>query len=267
MSVLVVGRGFLGSAIVRALGARGRLVGHARIADPALLHGVRTVIWAGRHPALGTPHWRLEEDLELFCARCAAERGIAFVSLGTRKVYLPSRAPLRETDPLGPRDRYGEQKLALERALREIPELRLTCLRLANIFGFERDAQRQSFMTRLLSTLAREGEVRLDVSPFTERDFVPVEEAAQWIAALALDPPQGVINLGSGIGMPLGRLALRVIEGYGRGRLVVEDPRERDGFVLDVTRLRRLLPHARLEVEQIKRAAFAIGRRLTQEST
>ncbi len=266
MSVLLVGRGFLGAAIAAALGPAGRLVGHDRLEDPALLDGVRSVVWAGRHPALGTPAWRIEEDLEPRLAQRAAERGIAFLSLGTRKVYAPSPFPLREDDPLGPADLYGAHKLALEERLAAIPRLGLTRLRLANLFGFECDPRRSSFLARLLRTLARDGEVRLDASPFTPRDFLPVAWGAAWIARLALEPPGGIVNLGSGVGTPIGRLALAVIEGFGRGRLVVEAPVERDGFVLEVARLRTLLPEAVVDPAAILDACRAIGRRLATEA-
>lgn len=261
MSVLVVGRGFLGTAIARALGGEGRLLGHDAV-GPGALDGVQSLVWAGRHPALGGPSWRLEADLERAIARLCAARGIAFLSLGTRKVYAPSDRPLAEDAPLGPTDLYGRQKLALEDALAAVPGLLLTRLRLANLFGLELRPERTSFMTRLLATLAREGEVRLDVGPFVARDFLPVEPAAAWIARLALEPPGGILNLGSGIGLPLGRLASAVIEGFGRGRLVVTSPAERDGFVLDVARLRARLPEARIEPATILEAARAVGRAL-----
>lgn len=262
MSVLVVGRGFLGRAIAAALGDTVRLVSHDAIGDPSILDGVTSVVWAGRHPALGTPAWRIEADLEPRLAEHAAERGVAFVSLGTRKVYAASPRPLREDNPLAPTDLYGRQKLALEERLAAIDGLRLTRLRIANVFGFERLPGRSSFSTRLLATLAVEGEVRLDASPFTVRDFLPVEAAAAWIARLARDPPGGLLNLGSGIGTPIGRLALWVIEGFGRGRLVIESPAERDGFVLAVDRLRALLPGAVIDEAALRAAARAVGRRL-----
>lgn len=265
MSVLVVGRGFLGRAVGEALGPRARLVDHEAAARPEVLDGVRSIVWAGRHPDLGTPAWRVEADLEPLLAERAAARGIAFLALGSRKVYAPSARPLAEEDRLGPVDLYGAHKLALEERLAAIAGLRLTRLRIANVFGFERDLRRKSFLTQLLATLAREGEVRLDASPFTVRDFVPVEAAAAWIARLALEPPGGIVNLGSGVAMPIGRLALAVIEGFGRGRLVVESPLERDGFVLAVDRLRVLLPAARIAPEAILGACRAIGRRLASE--
>jgi nucleoside-diphosphate-sugar epimerase len=266
VSVVVVGRGFLGRAVAAALGPAGRLVGHAAAVEPLILDGVASVVWAGRHPALGTSDWRIEEDLEPGLARRAAGRGIAFTSLGTRKVYAPSPNPLREEDPLGPTDLYGRQKLAVEERLAAIPGLLLTRLRIGNVFGYERTPGRSSFLTRLLATLAAEGEVRLDVAPEVVRDFLPVEAAAAWIARLAQDPPGGVLNLGSGVGLALGRVAGAVVEGFGRGRIVVESRDERDGFVLDVGRLRRRLPEARIGADAVLAACREVGRRLAAEA-
>ena len=62
-------------------------------------------------------------------------------------------------------------------------------------------------------------------------------ERGPGLARNAAAPPGGVLNVGSGIALPTGRLALWVLEGYGRGELVIEVPREHDAFVLDVTRL------------------------------
>ena len=174
---LVVGGGFIGRAVAAALGPDGRLVDHRAVAEaPELLDGVRAVLYAGRHPALGTPAWRLEDDLEPRLARRVAEAGLPFVSLGTRKVYAPAHAPLAETSPLGPGDLYGRQKLEIEEALVAISGSRLTRLRLSNIFGFEPD--RRSFMGLMLTRLRDEGAIRFDMSPFTARDFLPVEVAA-----------------------------------------------------------------------------------------
>ena len=43
-------------------------------------------------------------------------------------------------------------------------------------------------------------------------------------------PPGGILNVGSGVALPIGRLALWLIEGYGRGRLTIDSPDERDSL-------------------------------------
>lgn len=261
--VLLVGRGFIGRAIMAAL-PQGtvRAVGHDEVDAAGLFAGIATVVHAGRHPELGRLGWSLSDDAELRLARRAAAARAAFVSLGTRKVYAPSGLPLAEGDRVGPVDLYGRQKLELEHALAEVLGPRLTRLRLANIFGLERDASRSSFLTAALGSLAERGEIRFDVSPFVERDFLPVELCGRWIAAIARHPPGGIVNVGSGIALPVGRLALWLIEGYGRGRLVVERPDERDGFVLDARRLRGLVGERGPSLADLRTRCVALGREL-----
>ncbi len=102
------------------------------------------------------------------------------------------------------------------------------------------------------------------MSPFVQRDFLPVEACARLIARLAAAPPGGIVNVGSGIGLPTGRLALWIIEGYGRGELVIASPAEKDAFLLDVSRLERLCG-APCSYDELRRSCLALGRRLAAE--
>ncbi len=237
--ILVTGAGgFIGRAITEALGAHARPTSHLASALPSADADITAVVHAGRDPRLGKPDYRVEHDAELAVARFAAARGLPFLSLGTRKVYAPADRPLAEDAPLGPTDRYGEQKLALEEALGSILGHRLTRLRLANIFGFERG--RAGFMGMMLEGLETAGTITFDMSPFVARDFLTVETTGQAIARLAQRPPGGIVNIGSGVPLEVGRLALALIEGRGGGRLLVTDPRHHDAFSLAVGRMRSL---------------------------
>jgi UDP-glucose 4-epimerase len=261
--ILVTGAGgFIGRAIVQALGADARPASHQAFQEPTRFADMTAVVHAGRDPLLGKPGYRVADDAELKLAHLAAAHDLPFLSLGTRKVYAPSDQALDETAPIGPTDRYGEQKLALEGALAAILGPRLTRLRLANIFGFE--LGRQGFMGMMIGALQRGEPITFDMSPFVRRDFLPVETTARAIARLAADPPGGIVNIGSGIGLETGRLALALIEGHGGGQLLISDPRHHDPFTLDVTRMTRLtgittdttaiLARARAIGQQLKRA-------------
>ena len=121
-------------------------VGHEAIDRPDLLDGVDRIVCFARHPLLGRPDYRhatMDPDLRL--AERISGRAVAYVMLSSRKVYAPSAAPLAETAPTGPQDRYGRHRLATEAALRERLGPRLTILRLANVFGDERAAGRRTF--------------------------------------------------------------------------------------------------------------------------
>ena len=78
----------------------------------------------------------------------------------------------------------------------------------------------------------------LDVSPFVQRDFLPIEQVAAAIRTVLNHDLTGVFNIGSGASVEVGRLALWIIEGFGRGELLISSPRVHDEFVLDVRRLR-----------------------------
>jgi nucleoside-diphosphate-sugar epimerase len=258
--LLVTGAGgFIGRAIAGALGDQARAVAHRSDAWPDRLAGVTAIVHAGRDPRLGTPDHRIADDAELAIARLAAERGLPFLTLGTRKVYAPADMPLGEDAPLGPCDRYGEQKLQMEEALQRLLGEQLTRLRLANIFGFERG--RHSFMGLMLDGLERNDTIRFDMSPFVARDFLPVELAAAAIATLLQVPPGGIVNIGSGVPLETGRLALAVIEGRGAGRLLVESPDAGDTFTLDVGRM-RALTGITIDSAGLLRRANEIGQQL-----
>lgn len=239
--ILVTGAGgLIGRHVLAALGpGRARGVSHHAITAPDLLEGVATVIHAGRDPRLGTPAWRVDADAEVMLAERLARSSIRLVSLGTRKVLAASDRPLAEDAPVAPVDAYGRAKALLEAALLERLGARLTRLRIANVIGNEPPG-RASFMGAMLAGLVKDGTIRFDMAAETRRDFVPVGFVAQAIARLAADPPGGIVHLGSGHAIPCGLLARWTIEGFGRGRLVVERAERRDPFVLDVRRLRAL---------------------------
>jgi dTDP-4-dehydrorhamnose reductase/UDP-glucose 4-epimerase len=102
------------------------------------------------------------------------------------------------------------------------------------------------------------------MSPFVERDFLPVGVFARVLADIAEAPPGGILNVGSGIGLPTGRLALWILEGFGRGELVVESTEENDPFVLDITRLKALYGPP-CSLADLRDACLAIGSRLAAE--
>jgi UDP-glucose 4-epimerase len=265
--VLVVGRNsFIARHFLAACDQQITAVGHDSIDRPGLFDGVDRVISFARHPLFGSEEYRPEAmDPDLRLAERLAGRGIDYLMLSSRKVYAPSARPLAETDPTRPRDLYGQHKLAVENALRARLGERLTILRLANVFGYERRHGRRSFFSQLLERLARDGQIRFDMSPFVERDFLPVEACARVLARIVALPPGGVLNVGSGIALPTGRLAVWVLEGYGRGELVIESPREHDGFVLDVGRLRSLY-RPPCTYEELRTSCLELGRRLASDT-
>ena len=243
-----------------------RAVSHDGIDQAGLLDGIGCVVGFARHPLLGRDRYRPDEmDPDLRLARAIGNRPIAYVMLSSRKVYAPGSDSLSEDSPTGPADAYGRHKLEIENRLRALLGERLTILRLANIFGYEHTPGRRTFLSVALDRLRQAGRIVLDMSPFVRRDFLPVEACARILARIAGRPRGGMLNVGSGIGLETGRLALWIIEGYGRGELVASSPEEKDPFVLDIGRLARLYGPP-TSLEEIRESCLAIGRRLAREA-
>ena len=64
----------------------------------------------------------------------------------------------------------------------------------------------------------------LDVSPFVQRDFLPIEQVAAAIRAVLNHDLTGTFNVAPAL-RSKGRLALWMIEGFGRGELVISSPK------------------------------------------
>lgn len=199
-------------------------------------------------------------DRDLAVARAAAGAGTHMVMISSRKVYgLNAPFPASEDAPAAPTDRYGENKLATEAAIRALgPEF--TILRLANAFGYE--PGRSSFFGAALDRLKRDGRIVLDVAQSVRRDFIPVEEVARVLADVLVRRPRGLYNLGAGQATALGDIARWLIQGYGRGEVVVEAPRAYDNFLLDCSRLFGVQGIAKPHIDVEKRC-HEIGRQLT----
>jgi UDP-glucose 4-epimerase len=260
--ILVVGRhSFLAQHALEALDpAEVVAVRHDEIERPDLLDGIGCIVNFCRDPVASDAHGTTNVRL----ARRIGRRDIAYVMLSSVKVYAPSKSPLHEAAAIGPKGAYGRNKLAVEDALRDLLGERLTVLRLANIFGYERTPGRTTFVSILLDRLARDGRIHYAMSPFVERDFLPVRALAQILAKITEAPPGGILNVGSGIALPTGRLALWILEGFGRGALVIESTEEKDPFVLDITRLKTLYGPT-CSVADVRTSCLAIGRRLAAD--
>lgn len=230
---------FIAGHLLKALPSGSvRTTSHDQLDQPGLLDGVGLVLNAARHPVSSERNYDLETlDPDVRLAKRIGDRDIDMIMLSSRKIYAPSTEPLSERSPIGPTDAYGANKLRAEERLAELLGERLTILRLANIFGDERVPGRRSFFAMLLNRLAEQNQIRYDMNPFVERDFLPVETLTMLLSRVVREPPGGVMNIGSGVPLPTGRIALWIMEGFGGGELLIDSFEEKDPFVLDIGRL------------------------------
>lgn len=204
-----------------------------------------------------------ERDFDGHVAEACAGRPCHFVMLSSRRAYGPGTgAAYHEDDALRPADTYGRNKAESEARVRRALGDACSILRVSNVFGFE--PGRHTFFGRALQTLRDEGRITLDVNPFVDRDFIAVEDCAALLWRVVAAKPRGVFNLGRGEALAIGRVALWLIEGFGRGDLVVISPEERDAFAMDLARLTEVCGPLAWRTG-VRDQCLGIGRRLAEE--
>ena len=122
-------------------------------------------------------------------AQLCAERSIPFVFTSTDLVFDGTAPPYRETDPVSPISRYGEQKAEAEQGVLRYPNA--TVCRMPLLFG-EASPMASSFIQPFIKTLRSGQELRL----FTDEWRTPVSaSSAATGLLLALQAP-GLLHLG-----------------------------------------------------------------------
>lgn len=242
-----------------------RAIGHADVVDARVLKDATCIVNFSFSPALCEHNYVSSLDVDARLARAVVDTGAHYVMVSSRKVYQEAiQWGAREDAHATGSDIYGRNKLRIEEDLAKVLGDRLTILRPGNVFGYERQAGRKRFGAYLLNQLADSGEIHLTVSPFVRRDVVPVDFFCEVLREVALNRPAGIINVGAGVSVEIGRIALWLITGFGAGRLIAESTVDKDEFQLDTARLESLLG-LHCGRERIKEFSVELGRRLRRE--
>jgi nucleoside-diphosphate-sugar epimerase len=198
----------------------------------------------------GAPVWEAPENAAWAVATAdlledfAARGGTRAVFAGTCAEYAwGGSQPLREDAPLEPATLYGVCKNAARRVVQELGERRGVCVawgRVFHVYGPGEDPR------RLVAGIARAllaGE-RAATSPGEQvRDFLHVDDVGAAFAALVAAEVGGAVNIASGEGVSVRRVAELVALAAGRPELLdvgALAPRPGDPayLVADATRLR-----------------------------
>lgn len=242
-----------------------RAISHAEIDNLEVFQDITCIVNFSFSPLLSLQHYDRELDVDAQLAHIASDEGIHYVMLSTRKVYQETiQWSASEDAHVTGSSIYGKNKLRIEENLTKVLGSGLTILRPGNVFGYERQPERIRFGAYLLNQLADTGAIRLTISPFVRRDVIPVDYFCEVLREVVIRKPGGVINIGAGESLEIGRIALWIIEGFGSGRLIVEAPVECDEFQLDTERLKSEfgLSCGRERVAEFSRE---LGRRLRRD--
>jgi len=262
--VLVIGKNsFLASNFIARNADTVQITGvsHGDDLNAVGLDDFSCVVNMAYDPAYFRAPYSAANDFDLRVAKTLEGRRPHFMMMSTRKVYgdVPP-FPADESAPLTATDYYGVNKATTEAEIQRILGANCTILRIANVFGAE--TGRHTFFGIALASLKKDKRIVLDVSPFTLRDFLPVESFSDMLGDVIQACPAGVFNMGSGKAIPIGQIALWVIEGFGSGELVVNATAERDSFLLNCEKLNRTIGYGEKYGVDVRASCIEIGRRL-----
>ena len=203
------GRGFIGSHLVRHLRRLGHAVWVPERDDPALFErDLGRVVYAigltadFRRRPLDTVHAHvgvLRRVLE-------AARFDSLTYLSSTRVYAgaasTSEAAALRVDPNAPGDLYNLSKLLGEALCLHCGHAGMKVARLANIVGAPPpagpDSGAANFIDALIDAGRRTGQVRLQTSLASSKDYLGIDAATELLARIALSSDTGIFNLASG---------------------------------------------------------------------
>ncbi|PZO87122.1 MAG: hypothetical protein DI626_04745 [Micavibrio aeruginosavorus] len=228
---------------------------------PEILNNASCVINFAFSPELQKGDYDPQYDIDRIIAK-QLSTNVHYIMLSTRMVYGAGRGKgFSEQDKPQPENTYGRNKAIIEENLKKSwPEEKLTILRLSNIFGYE--PGRHTFFGIALKNLATKNAVTFNIDPSCMRDFLPAHIFADYVYKIACAPTGGIFNIGCGFGIQSGQVVSWIIEGYGRGELVVTDNSRKGEFFLSMEKTLSAYALKQASESDIREAAIACGKRL-----
>jgi nucleoside-diphosphate-sugar epimerase len=162
-------------------------------------------------------------------------------------VYQPTGNPdpISEEDATVPASFYGETKLAAERVVAVLCGKLQRPYCIGRVFSFTHARQAAPYLVpNLRERIAalRDGATLEIQNPASVRDIQDAEHVIDAILALAERRAAGIINIGTGVGLTVREIALRVAGSLGRQITVIGvDRGAPSALIADTTRLRGLL--------------------------
>ncbi len=222
--VAVVGAGFIGGHLARALDQAGHPLQVCTAPGMLPTPGMRTVYWtAGRvapahqDPSLVTAEvTAFGEFLDTVADPAHPPRVVLASSGGT--VYSPTAPPpYREDDPLDPNNPYGAMKQQMEHMLLTHTDITPVVVRFANVYGPGQQPRRGlGVIAHWLDALRHGDPITMTGDPCSTRDYLYIDDATAILLRLhtAEVVPQ-IVNAGSGTPTALRDLAQLTLDTTG----------------------------------------------------
>jgi dTDP-6-deoxy-L-talose 4-dehydrogenase (NAD+) len=188
---------------------------YQRLGSPEILIHLA---WGGL-PNYGSAH-HLDQELPAqrsFLTRLIAGGLVGLTAAGTCFEYGMQSGALREDLPAQPVTAYGRAKDALRVELERLRLIRPFNLTWARLFYLYGEGQATSSLLPQLEAAIARGDATFDMSGGEQlRDYLPVEEAAGYLVALALNGRHnGTVNVCSGRPVSVRDVVERVVAEHG----------------------------------------------------
>lgn len=212
-----------------------KIISHVNI-DEIDFTDLDYVINCALHPDYKCYNYNVDKDIDLKIAQKAADNNVNYIMFSTRRVYGSTDELKRfnENTVCNPVDFYGQNKLISESSILKLSDKNII-LRGSNIFGFE--YKRKSFMGFFMNQLKDNGSINIDVSPYTIRDIIRIDDVTRLVYLIIKSQIYGVYNLSTSTGEKVGNVANYLIKGFGSGDLVSTSKQLKDQFILDNVKL------------------------------
>ena len=263
---VVVGNGFLGTAIASELSLKGPtlMLGRniSKVENSAIsitsanfsyslrsLSTINTLCWAAgpsspfkveQQPNVAFEHISFVRDI---LSTVEAQKVFYCSSGGTIYGNYELGKAASESDSLNPISVYGNMHMQIENSLQSLPNV--TCLRFGNLYGKSQKAQQQQ---GLISHAIRSARLRIPLDIYgtgnETRDYISIESAAKQVASLSLLKTPTVLNLGTGVATSTNQILGVISEFLGEKIQTIYHPKRNfdvEHNLLDISRLRKLL--------------------------
>lgn len=211
--------------------------------DIELIKSADIIINFAIQPEFSTQDFAEEEIIDIKIAKLIKDTQTRFFYISSRKIYGQSSELkfFKETDSPAPFDFYSKNKLLGENILNRILGERLCILRVSNILG--EPILRQgynTFMGWITREFVSKGKLSVTENLYAVKDFISKEYFHNTLAVLFRQNISGIINVASGINIPVGELLERYV---GKDNILITEQKPiKEQFLLNVEKLHSIAP-------------------------
>ena len=202
-------------------------------------------------PKIYKKNYNLTNKIDLkICKKIKKSKSI-YIFPSSRLIYSKSRNNI-----------YGVNKSKIEKDITQIKK-NFLILRIGNILTYD-VSSRNLFISRLLRSLKKDNCVKLDIHKNTYKDFITSDLFVKILDKMIKKNTTGKFNLSSSIKVKVIEIINQVINGYGKGKIVImKKIKKNESFSLKNNKLKKFIKF-KTSKKEILKYCFNLGRKLNE---